>query len=409
MNKVNLIFLSFLLAGSLYSQGYRWQAEVEDNITPGFFKVELSPEIVSQLNTNFSDIRITDDHKKETPYFIEKEPFSVTKRVFKEYDMVQKIRWRNGATVLVVENKDRDTINNIQLQIKNFDVRKRLELAGSDDYMNWYTIKENYLFNSANGEKTTSQMKSLNFNYTDYRYYRIVIYDCFSLPINVLKIGYYDTFQEEGKFNQLAQPVLTRKDSSNKKTYLKVNFASIPYWDKLVIKAEKPTYYYRNARICLRRQDKKGRVYYEVKENIVLNSNSDLTFYSADFPHKTFYVVIDNADNPELENIKIDAYQLKRYLVSHLEAGENYKLIFENKDIQLPPNYDIHHFKNKIRADVPILSTGDVTLISYQEEEKSTTSAFWMWGAIVGVALFLGYFSYKMIVDIENSKEHGKV
>ncbi|PCJ28292.1 MAG: hypothetical protein COA97_01280 [Flavobacteriales bacterium] len=405
MKKLIFITVSLFLTGSLFSQGYQWQAEVEKNDSAAFYKIDLQPTVVAKLNAQFSDIRIKDAEGKNVPYFIKKEPFSVTRRVFKEYEVVQKIKWRNGATVLIVENKDKDTINNIQLQIKNFDVRKHLELAGSDDYKNWYTIKENYMFYSADGSYTTSEVKSLNFPYTDYKYYRIIIYDWFSLPINVIKIGYYDTYQEQGKFKQLNAPVLTRLDSAEtKQTYIKVNFEETPYFDKIIIKVEKPTYYYRQAKICLRHIDTKGRVYYEDLKYFTLNSQSDLTNYFSDFNYQEFYLVIENEDNPPLENIEIEAFQLNRYLITHLESKKNYKLVFENEGVFHKPNYDIGHFKNRIPDNIQTLTATNVKTIQYIKKKKVITSTLWMWGAIVVVALLLGYMSYKMITEMEKGK-----
>ena len=405
MKKIIFVILSFLLAGSLFSQGYQWQSALGEVDSSNFYRIDLQPAIVSKLNRKFSDIRIKDEEGKDVPYFLDKEPFSIIKRVFKEYQVIEKIKWRNGATVLVVKNKTKDTINNIQLQIKNFDVRKHLELAGSDDYNNWYTIKENYMFHSADGRQTTSEIKSLNFPYTDYKYYRIIIYDCFSLPINVLKIGYYDTYQEEGKFKKLNTPILTRFDSAEtKQTYIKVNFKEVPYFDKLTIKVDKPTYYYRKAKICFKHTDKKGKVYYEVDDHITLNSKSDLTCYFSDFAEKEFYIVIDNEDNPPLENIDVEAFQLNCYLVAYLVASKNYKLVFENENITERPNYDITHFKSKVADDIQLLSTGNIATIQYQTKKKVTTSSMWMWGAIGLVGLLLGYMSYKMITEMEKTK-----
>lgn len=405
MKKLVFIVVCLFVTCSLFSQGYQFQSSIEHIDTNGFYKIDLQPEIVAKLNTQFSDLRIKNTNGNDVPYFINKEPFSVTKRVFKEYHVLEKIKWRNGATVLVVENTAKDTINNIQLQIKNFDVRKHLELAGSDDYNNWYTIKENYLFRSADGRKKTSEIKSLNFPYTDYKYYRIIIYDCFSLPINVIKIGYFDTYQEEGKFKKLDSPILTRFDSTEtKETYVKVNFKETPYFDRLTIKVDKPAYYFRNAKICFKHEDKKGRVYYEVKDYITLNSNSDWTSYFSDFQYKEFYLVIDNKDNPPLENIQVEAYQLNRHLIAHLESKENYKLVFDNEYISTQPNYDINHFKNVIRDDIQLLATNEITPIEYKLKEKVVTSTLWIWGAIVMVALLLTYMSYRMITEMEKTK-----
>lgn len=407
MKKLLIFSLLLSLVGNLFCQGYKWQSELTKTTSSGFYKIDLDPSIIAKLNPNFSDIRIKDNREIDVPYFVEKEPFSITKRVFKEYKIVEKIKWKNGATVLVVKNEGKDTINNIQLQIKNFDVRKRLELAGSDDYKNWYTIKENYLFRSANGLQTTSEVKSLNFPYTDYKYYRIIIYDWFSLPINVMKIGYFDTYQEQGKFKKLENQNVTRFDSSEtKQTYIKINFKEAPYFDKLVIKADKPAYYYRKAKICSQRIDKKGRIHYDVLDYITLNSNSDFTSYFSDFDKREFYIVIENEDNPPLENITVEAYQLNRYLITHLEAEQDYRLVFNNDRIKTKPNYDINHFKKSVESNIPMLETREISPIHYQEKKKISSSKIWMWGAIGVVALLLGYISYKMITEMETNENN---
>ena len=188
-----------------------------------------------------------------------------------------------------------------------------------------------------------------------------------------------------------------------KQTYINVKFNEVPYFDKLTIKVDKPTYYYRNAKICFKREDKKGRIYYEVEKYININSNSELTFYFSDFKHKELYIVIDNEDNPPLENIRINAYQLNRYLVTHLEKNKNYELVFGNENMQRP-NYDIEYFKNRVGKDTKTIITQNITAIKYKEKKKITTSTLWMWGSIGLVALLLGYMSYKMITEMERSK-----
>jgi hypothetical protein len=61
-------------------------------------------------------------------------------------------------------------------------------------------------------------------------------------------------------------------------------------------------------------------VYFEVEKYITLNSNSDLTYYFSGFSNKEFYLVIDNEDNPPIENIELAAYQLNRYLIAYFES-----------------------------------------------------------------------------------------
>ena len=399
-----IIAICIIISGSLYSQDYQYQSELEKNTSKGFYKVALAPEIIGKLTPNYSDLRLVDKENNEVPYYLEKEAFSVNKRVFKQYKIKEKIKWQNGATVLFIENTAQNAINNIQLQIKNFDVRKRLELAGSNDYNEWFTIKENYVFRSANGGNLTSEVKSLNFPYCDYKYYRIIIYDVFSLPINVMKVGYYDTYKELGKFNEIEEPQCSYIDTAGvKQTFIQIQFKDKPYWDKLVFKIEKPTYFYRNAKLAVKKKDYKGRTYYATLQSLVINSNSDLTFYANSFKHNNVYLIIDNEDNPPLEIKSIQAYQLKHHLVTHLENSNNYKLVFGNNKQLITPNYDIAYFKAKIGENTSVLKTKSISLVKAEitKEQEQQKNNYWIWIAVGGVALLLGFISYKMILEME--------
>lgn len=398
-----IIAIGLIISGSLYSQGYQYQSELEKNTREGFCKVELSPEVLGKLNANYADLRLKDKAGQAVPYYLEKKSFSINKRVFKQYKIKEKIKWKNGATVLFVENTAQNAINNIQLQIKNFDVRKHLELAGSNDYNEWFTIKENYVFRSANGGNVTSEVKSLNFPYCDYKYYRIIIYDVYSLPINVMKVGYYDTYKELGKFAELVSPDAELLDTLGvKETFIKIKFNDKPYFDRLVFEVEKPAYFYRNARLALKDVDYKGRTYYRTLERFVLSSNSDLTHYANAFANEEFYVIIENEDNPPLQIKGIKAFQLNHYLITHLESENKYKLVFGNKNVFNSPNYDIAHFKSKVGANVPLVKTKEITTINYVEVEKEEAgSQYWIWIAVAIVAILLGFVSYKMIMEME--------
>lgn len=395
-----------MVTGSLVAQDYQYQANIEQNKEAGFYQIPLNPKVLGKLNSNYADLRLIGEKGVEHPYFIDKEKFSVNKRVFKEYKLVEKVKWRGRATVLYIENTDTAMINNIQLQIKNFDVRKRLELAGSDDYKDWYTIKENYVFWSANGVNTTSEVKSLNFPYCDYRYYRIIIWDWYHLPANVLKIGYYDTYQEKGMFEKTADCNIYRVDSNKvKQTYIKLKFNDIPYFDKLVFKVDKPEYYYRNAQLALKKKDYKGREYYQRISSFVLNSNSELTLFEKAFPYQEFYLIIDNEDNPPLEGLKIEAYQLKHRLISYLEKDMEYTLVFGSDSLMPTPNYDINFFKDKVGGNTPVLKLGEIK--PYQpaiEEEEQQSSNQIIWVTVALIAALLGFISYRMIMEMEKKQ-----
>lgn len=402
MKTTVVAIVCFFIVGNLFSQDYQWQCKVDSITQSSFYRIDLPPKIISKLNSSYADVRIMDEEEKEVPFFMERESFLVEKRVFKEYEVVEKKQLRNGATVLIVRNEKKNKINNIRLQIKNFDVNKHLELAGSDDNKNWFTIKEDYLFNSANGSNKTSEIKILNFPYSNYEYYRVVIFDVFTLPINIVRVGYYDTYKEEGKFKRLDQPTLTRKENtSTNQTFIKVSFKETPYLDKISLNIDKPKYYYREARLCLEYVDKKGDKYYSTIKDVTLSSDNENDIYVSDFSHKEFYLIIDNEDNPSLGEIELEAFQLGRYLTTYLESDQQHRLVFGNKEAIHFPNYDISRFKGEISSNPIVLSTHTISANKATEKEGKQPPKYWIWIAIAVVAVLLGIMSYKMINEME--------
>jgi hypothetical protein len=398
------IMISLFIASSLYGESYKHKAPVEKPSKEGFYKIKIPAKVTGKLNQNYADLVLLDEAGINVPFYFEKEQFTVSKRVFKPYKIVEKIKWRNGATVLFVENTDKSVINNIQLQIKNFDVRKRLELAGSDDYKEWYTIKENYVFRSANGGDYTSEVKGLHFPYTDYKYYRIIIYDVFSLPINVMKVGYFDTYKEQALFNEIVKPQLVIVDSVEENlTIMKLSFADKPYFDKLTFKVEHPKYFYRSARIASLEKDYKGRSYYRTITSFVINSNAELALYQHAFPNREFYLIIDNEDNPPLDITEIKAFQLNHFMVTYLENNKDYHLEFGDSTKVMRSKYDIQHFKNQIGKNIQVLKVGDLEKIKSHVEVKEKRTTYWIWIAVVAAAGLLGLVSYKMITEMENN------
>ena len=128
-------------------------------------------------------------------------------------------------------------------------------------------------------------------------------------------------------------------------------------------------YYYRKAKLCAQRIDKKGRIYYDVLDYLTLNSNSDFTTYFSGYDRQELFLVIENEDNPPLENISIAAYQLNRYLIAHLEAKMDYNLVFGSDGNGAKPNYDINHFKSSVEQTIPVLSTKEIFPILVKEKK----------------------------------------
>ncbi len=182
---INLL-LMFPLWGAL-AQPFDWSAQLKKPDSTAFYKIPLSPEVLGQLNTQFTDIRLYDEEKKEVPYLLKKDQHKVYKNVFHSYEITKIEHDKNGSTIMVIHNPSRSKINNLNLKVNNFDTRKFAKLTGSNNKLDWYTIKEDYVFSSVQSGAESSVIKVINFPYCEYEYYRLEIFDWFTDRIHVFR------------------------------------------------------------------------------------------------------------------------------------------------------------------------------------------------------------------------------
>ncbi len=276
MRKIFLYTLFFLFARYSFGQTFKKKASLDRVNESGFYRIAITPEIVTHLNDDLSDIRIYDNTQSEIPYLLNQEIPLQVHQIFKTYNIKEYRSQPKCCSRLILQNTAKNKIDNISLIIKNSDVKKKAKLSGSSDNEHWYIIKDDYHLESFPSANNTSEVKILNFPLLDYEYYMLEIEDSGSAPLNILKAGYYDTYIENGKFTDLPKAHIHRKDSSDKKSYITVSFPSAQLIDKVKITATAPHYYYRNAAICTTYYEKRKK-YYNTVTSATLRANSDYT------------------------------------------------------------------------------------------------------------------------------------
>lgn len=139
----NILLSLFLILINIcgYSQDYSKKATLAKVEKDGFYSIVLTPEITSQVQDNFSDIRILNTKNLEIPYIIGNEEAKYSSRAFVEYPIVEKKIVPNCCTSIIIENTDKQSINNLSLEVKNSDAAKPYEILGSDDKLQWFGIK----------------------------------------------------------------------------------------------------------------------------------------------------------------------------------------------------------------------------------------------------------------------------
>ncbi|MDH5367496.1 MAG: hypothetical protein OEW67_10945 [Cyclobacteriaceae bacterium] len=388
-------------------QEYTYKADVASINETAYYKIVLSPELLGKLKTDQSDLRIFDNNGKEQPYLRHQELEVSSTSLFKEYEIIEKEYKEDAISHLIFHNPEKREIDNVSFIVKNTDVQKRARLSGSDDQENWYVIKDNYLLHAMHSKNATSELKILNFPLSDYTYFRLEINDNWRLPINILKVGYYDTHLIKGISTEFDYPIAHQKDSL-KTSFVKLELSEKKYLEKLSIKVSGADYYSRYTNVLVKKErlnsKKKEEVFFQSIGTFELNSNSRNEVDLGGLSVKDLYLEIDNKDNQPLIVEKVTASYLNQYAVVELEPQTNYTLKFGDKNLR-SPEYDLVAFENKIIPGTTKISHSEViSLMPLKETKVKAPSIFendyFIWFVIGAVGIVLGLISVKMIKEM---------
>lgn len=405
MKKTNLtiaILIGWITVG--FSQSFLWEAKLPKVNQDGYYSILLSPQITSRLNDVHSDLRLLDELGNELPYLFQEDNSFFTHHFFKEYEIIENSSIKNCCTKLTIRNKNKNNINNIGLIIRNADVTKKATLSGSDDLKSWYSIKNNYRLESIYNSERTNVIKMLSFPKSNYEYYQIEISDSSSRPLNILKAGYYEDYINQGKFIRLPTPLISQKDSSDKKSYIKISYPYEHLADKISINIGGPEFYYREAGLYRLVESKKAN-YFEEISTFNINSKTISEHYIESTKFKDLYLIIDNKDNPPLKIKNVVLYQIAQYVTANLKEDNTYYLKFGNKELPFP-QYDLQYFSDSLSQDLPVLEIQEPIAKAEVKEATFGNSIFvnklWLWTALGVIISLLAFMTYIMLGELKN-------
>ena len=427
MYKKLMTLLVFVLCiGTIQAQTFHWSAAIEDSVVAdGFYNIVLRPEIGAKLQENYSDIRILNEKNEEIPFIQKREEAYFSNMRFKEYPIISNKIVNQCCTKLTVENVGKKAINNICFVLKNSDAVKVTQISGSDDGIIWYAVKQFDVFYDNYSETDTKVLTYVHFPLTDYLYYSFDITDRgywdeknwahwenssrWNYPVNVLKVGFYETFLEEGKYKPVPAPIFEQKDSIvDKKTYIKVSFKDLYSINRIRFNFSGPRYYKRQITLATKVAGKKKQAdIYSPITTLEVNSYSLNEFDFEFFREKEFYVLIENDDNRPLQLEGIETWQLTRYMKTYLEKGHQYRLIYGDS-ISVAPVYDLNYFVDSIPKVLPTLlvleSKAEASAVIVEEKPLSWyENKVFVWVAIIALIALLSFMSWKMLGEMKNS------
>ena len=396
MKKFSIIFLLIGLFIPCFAQKtFKYESAINKISQDGFYKIYLSPEVIARSMADLSDLRIVSSKGKFLPYAIETE-LPADYENFIAFPTLEAVEEKDSTSVVVIQNVSDRPINTLWVNLKNAAVQRTADLLGSDDRVSWYAIKESISLIEASETKLDHYSQSLSFPTTTYKYLKIKIDNKKKNPLKIIQVGIYQNKIRPAKFDRLPNPVIIWKDSTNNTSYLKLKFGLNYQLDKLHFQITAPKYYDRAVSIF---EIVNGQKTF-IKEAKLTSGSGNELYFSAKTNEIQFE--IQNDDNPPLTINGIRAYQQSEFIISYLEKGDAYRLLFDDFSAKLP-SYDLASFTQKNKIELPELTHSIVSKNPDFELRKVNTKPDYkllMWIGLAIAGLVLLFLTFRMLNEI---------
>jgi hypothetical protein len=403
--KISLTLLIFLLCyASLFAQienhNYKRKLSPPSNL---WHEVVLPEAIFKNINTNFSDLRIigfnSSNDTIEVPYIITNSSKEI---VYKEisFQLINASK-NNNDYFWTFETPIDNIINEINLSFKNKNFDWNVQLEGSQNQNDWFTILDKYRILSIHNNQIDFNYTKIKFPKSNYKYYRVKVKSDNIPDLNKATLSLQIVEKElmhncsVKRMKQVNTKNTTEIDVELTNVYpiSKINIAiadSLDFYRPIIIKQLKDSV-----------KTEKGWIYnYSTLTNSIINSIETSEFhFNPTFANK-FKIIIYNNDNSPLT---IDAVIAKGFIYQLTarfnDLSSDYFLYYGNTS-STTPSYDIVNFKDKIPTGITQLKLSEEEKIIHEKEQVNQplfSNNGWLWVVLILLILFLSWASFKML------------
>lgn len=401
MKKIPLSMFFLLMVGPVLLAGnYKISSEVDSVKAPGYYKIQLNHDIISYAETNYADIRLVNSRGEEIPFIFREEKPLTSTTGFKDYIILEnEYIEKKKQSRLVIHNGNKNVISELVLIIRNSNIKKEVTLKGSDNRKNWFIIWKGYPQSVGNFNETAGKF-TIGFPKSDYEYFELSTNNKYNDPIQITRVGYLDPDITEGIYSELPVKKISQKDSSNKKSYIYIEFPRPYEFGKLHLDVTGAELFKRNV-ILAHPITQNNKAVQEFLESFELSSTQPAIWQTPKLKFEKLVLVIENLDNKPLRVEKVKFYQLNKYIIAKLEKGEKYYVKSGNKNVSVP-RYDLEYFSNSIPDALPTLQVKQMSIAKDDTSEPGIffTKTF-LWVVISVIILLLGYFSIRLLKEMK--------
>ena len=406
-------FLAFCFLGTVKSQQVIYSAELPEITKSGFYRIVMSPDFLSKTGNKFNRIRIYDG-KNEVPYLVKRDALSATTASFHPLPILKKIR-KDSLESVVFGNPDSTRLTNVHILLKRAWTAKKIKVSGSSDGKTWYIVRSEFVLDLAQsvGDNNKTEISyTLDLPLTDYTFYKIESFNRDDSGINILSIGYYLDNKTTGSLMLLpsAKIELVKKPDPLSDLF-RVTFNEPYVVSRLMFKISQPRLFHRNARLYTHNPLKAKNTKKKSDEfppgsfnHFILSSKDSINAVELDDVYtRSFFLLVENQDNPSLGIKSIQGYYHPYYIKTYLESGINYVLNIGSDSLAFPA-YDLSNFDSSTGDQIEMLSLK--TFIQQKIPIVHTQRSFfksriWLGLGLLFVAGILAYVCFAMINEIK--------
>ena len=381
------------LADTGTSDNFQYSAPLTTELNQNYTSIRLTPEIINKSDNNLSDLLLV-SNEQAIPYFINS--YSIAKNTsVSTYNMEMADSYiKDSFQFLDYKMSDEYSSDIIATSI-SFQALgqfvKDMDIYGSYDGVNWVFIKKDSIYQVNEGSNLSIKL----FPMEKYTWYRFRIHG------NQEQISFdrvwlehsLDTISRDSFIETLTPEITIKED--NKITIITLNGLKNIVLSEIEIKTD--SMFKRNIYV-----DGASHTLY----NLAFGNKHyrELTIPMAGYQcnSDTLELRISNGDDAP---IKIDSISVSylAYDIVFPNTQEPVTLYFGNKEISIPPQYDIIRYKEHVLAEgYGKASIGEISQLSTEDVKKSNIDYTMIFNiTVVAVAILLAFI---LIVRIKKVK-----
>ena len=386
-----------------HSVAQQWKAELPTVEKAGLHRIVLSPEMVGRSREDLGDVQLVDSAARAIPYVLEVAEEAESVETMRDFDILRNDVVGKQTILEFSSTKALPVVHDISLRIRNAQVRKEVGLSGSDDGFRWFFIKKDILQLSGGGSET-SALRMIDLPASDYLFYRLVLNDSLTEPVQVLNVQWLGSAERRPTLTPINDAHWAQfEDAETQHLELIVPYTATV--DQMVITVGDSGDYHRDCRLLVRRNSfeyergkRRSVSRMEQVAAFALTSRTLNTVEILGLREDTFAIVIQNGDDLPLSIKNVRCFQRERSLRAELRLGMHYTLMTGDPK-KSAPQYDIVHFKDKLPEPIATISHGPLIALATTPEAGPSIapSRWWIWAGLVAVLGIVGFMAVRML------------